>query len=181
MRELYTEAKREFLLQYGADFPTEELTQLLNERFGSHHTAGSVRTTVKKLGVRKTPKCRSTICANKGEKIGATKIIGGYRYVKVGVSNGGFYKDWLREIDVEYEKAYGAITDGYMVVTLDGDKLNASPENLCAVKKSVAARMANGHGKSMWSEFPEVTRTAIEICKLDDAIKGTRSKDNDST
>lgn len=174
--ERYTEEKMEFLLQYGAELSTSELAYALNERFLSHHSAQSVRTTVKKLGIKKSSKCRSAICASKGEPIGATKIIGGYRYVKIGVSNGGFYKDWRREINVEYEKAYGTIPDNYMVVTLDGNKLNASTENLYAIPKSIAARMTNGHGKKMWSEFPEVTRAAIECCKLDEAVKAVRKE-----
>ena len=57
-----------------------------------------------------------------------------------------------------------------MVVTLDGNTLNAAPENLIAIPKSIAARMANGHGKSMWSKFTEITRSSIEVCKLDEAI-----------
>lgn len=171
MSARYTDEKREFLLQYGAELPTEELTRRLNDRFHSNHSAESVRTTVKKMGVKKSRECIRNIRSSCGAPVGATTIINGYRYVKVGVSNGGFYADWRREIDVEYEKAYGAIPDGYMVVTLDGNKLNASHDNLCAISKSVAARMANGHGKKLWSKFPEVTRTAIEVCKLDDELK----------
>lgn len=171
MREPFTPEKREFLLQYGAELPTADLTAKLNEQFNSHHSPGSVRTTVKKLGIKKSRECRSYICAQKGEPIGTEKIVNGYRYVKTQVSSGGFYKDWKRKIDIAYEQVYGAIPDGYMVVTLDNNRLNETPENLCAISKSVAARMTNGHGKKMWSEFPEVTRTAIEICKLDEAIK----------
>lgn len=171
MSEPYTKEKKDFLRRYGSELPTKDLTMALNEKFNSHHSQGSVRTTVKKLGVLKSSTCRSRMGAKNGKPIGSEKIIQGYRYVKIGFSNGGFYKDWRRKIDVEYEKAYGAIPNGYMVVTLDGNKLNDSAENLCAISKSIAARMTNGHGKKMWSEFPEVTRTAIDICKLDEAIK----------
>ena len=177
MRDRYTDEQREFLLRYGAELPTEDLTAELNEWFNSHHSQGSVRTTLKKLGIKKSSRCRSEICAKKGEPIGTEKIVNGYRYVKTQVSSGGFYKDWRRKIDIEYEKAYGAIPDGYMVVTLDNNKLNELPENLCAIPKSIAARMTNGHGKKMWSEFPEVTRTAIEVCKLDEAVKQMKRED----
>ena len=63
-----------------------------------------------------------------------------------------------------------------MVIMLDGDKLNTRIENLCSIPKSIAARMANGHGNSFWSEFPEITRTAIEVCKLDEAINESRKR-----
>lgn len=171
MSEPYTEEKKLFLLQFGAELSTTDLTSALNEKFSSNHSAGSVRTTLKNLGVKKSADCRSSICTNNGKPIGSTTIIQGYRYIKVGVSNGGFYKDWRREIDIEYEKAYGTIPDGYMVVTLDNNKLNASADNLYAISKSIAARMTNGHGRKMWSEFPAVTRAAIELCKLDEIIQ----------
>ena len=58
-----------------------------------------------------------------------------------------------------------------MVVTLDNDKLNSSSDNLYAIPKSIAARMMNGHGKSLWSEFPEITRTAIKLCEFNETIK----------
>lgn len=171
MSEPYTKEQYDFLRKYGSDLSTEALTLALNEKFASQHSSGSVRTTTKKLGIKKSKKCRSAICANNGKPIGSVKVVNGYKYIKVGMSNGGFYKDWRREIDLEYEKEHGEIPCGYMVVTLDNNRLNASPENLCAIPKSVAARMANGHGKKLWSEFPEVTKTAIELCKLDDTIR----------
>ena len=158
------------MTEHGADMTTAELTSALNKTFNTNHSAGSVRTTLKRLGVRKSKETRSRICAMNGEPVGSAKIIGGYRYIKVRTSSGGFYKDWKREICLVYEKVYGDIPAGHMVVTLDGDKLNAHPENLIAIPKAIAARMANGHGKSMWSNFPEITRASIEVCKLDEAI-----------
>ena len=166
----YTKEQLAFMEKHGADMTTLELTSALNKAFHTSHTAGSVRTTLKRIGVKKSKETRSLNCAMNGKPIGASKIIGGYRYIKVRKSSGGFYKDWERETYLVYKKAYGDIPDGYMVVTLDGDKLNASPENLIAIPKSIAARMANGHGKSMWSSFPEITRSSIDVCKLDEAI-----------
>ena len=166
----YTKEQLAFMTEHGADMTTLELTSALNKAFHTSHTAGSVRTTLKRIGVKKSKETRSRNCAMNGEPIGASKIIGGYRYIKVRKSSGGFYKDWEREIKLVYKEAYGDIPDGYMVVTLDGNTLNAAPENLIAIPKSIAARMANGHGKSMWSKFPEITRSSIEVCKLDEAI-----------
>ena len=57
-----------------------------------------------------------------------------------------------------------------MVVTLDGNKLNASPENLIAIPKAIAARMMNGHGKSFWSNSADITKAGIAVCELDQAL-----------
>ena len=174
--EPYTDEQRGFLIQYGAELPTKELAKALNEKFQTHHSEGSVRTVTKRIGVRKSKDCRKKTCANNGEPIGSEKIIAGYKYIKVRQSSGGFYKDWEREAKLVWEQNCGKIPDGHMVVMLDGNKLNTSIENLCCIPKSIAARMANGHGKNFWSEFPEVTKTAIEVCKLDEAINESRKR-----
>ena len=147
----YTKEQLAFMEKHGADMTTTELTNALNNVFCTSHTAASVRTTLKNMGILKSKETRARNCAMNGEPIGSAKIIGGYRYIKVRKSSGGFYKDWEREICLVYKNAYGDIPEGYMVVTLNGDKLDAHPENLALISKKVAARMANGHEKSFWS------------------------------
>ena len=166
----YTKEQIKFMVEHGADMTTNELAYALNKTFHTNHTAQSIRTVLKRLGIFKSKETRSRLCAMKGKPIGSAKIIGGYRYIKVRQSSGGFYQDWKREAQIVYENTYGDIPPEYMVVTLDGNKLNVAPENLVAISKSIAARMINGHGKSMWSEFPELTKTSIETCKLDEII-----------
>ena len=166
----YTKEQLAFMTEHGADMTTTELTNALNNVFCTSHTADSVRTTLKNMGILKSKETRARSCAMNGEPIGSAKIIGGYRYIKVRKSSGGFYKDWEREICLVYKSIHGDIPSGHMVVTLDGNTLNAAPENLVAIPKAIAARMANGRGKSMWSKFPEITKSSIEVCKLDEAI-----------
>ena len=166
----YTKEQLAFMEKHGADMTTIELTNALNKAFSTGHTAGSVRTTLKNMGILKSKETRARNCAMNGEPIGSAKIIGGYRYIKVRKSSGGFYKDWEREICLVYKNAYGDIPEGYMVVTLNGDKLDARPENLALISKKVAARMANGHGKSFWSNSADITKAGIAVCELDQAL-----------
>ena len=166
----YTKEQLAFMEKHGADMTTTELTNALNKAFYTGHTAGSVRTTLKNMGILKSKETRARNCAMNGEPIGSAKIIGGYRYIKVRKSSGGFYKDWEREICLVYKNAYGDIPEGYMVVTLNGDKLDACPENLALISKKVAARMANGHGKSFWSNSADITKAGIAVCELDQAL-----------
>ena len=166
----YTKEQLAFMEKHGADMTTIELTNSLNKAFSTGHTAGSVRTTLKNMGILKSKETRARNCAMNGEPIGSAKIIGGYRYIKVRKSSGGFYKDWEREICLVYKNAYGDIPEGYMVVTLNGDKLDARPENLALISKKVAARMANGHGKSFWSNSADITKAGIAVCELDQAL-----------
>ena len=166
----YTQEQLAFMEKHGADMTTTELTNALNKAFSTGHTAGSVRTTLKNMGILKSKETRARNCAMNGEPIGSAKIIGGYRYIKVRKSSGGFYKDWERENCLVYKNAYGDIPEGYMVVMLNGDKLDARPENLALISKKVAARMANGHGKSFWSNSADITKAGIAVCELDQAL-----------
>ena len=166
----YTKEQLAFMKKHGADMTTAELTNALNKAFSTGHTAGSVRTTLKNMGILKSKETRARNCAMNGEPIGSAKIISGYRYIKVRKSSGGFYKDWEREICLVYKNAYGDIPEGYMVVTLNGGKLDARPENLALISKKVAARMANGHGKSFWSNSADITKAGIAVCELDQAL-----------
>lgn len=166
----YTHDQLAFMEKHGADMTTLELTSALNKAFSTSHTAGSVRTTLKNIGVFKSKETISRAHAMVCEPIGSAKIIGGYRYIKVRKSSGGFFKDWEREICLVYKKVYGAIPTGHMVVTLNGDKLDARPENLALISKKVAARMANGRGKSFWSSSGDITKAGIAVCELDQAL-----------
>ena len=166
----YTKEQLAFMEKHGADMTTTELTNALNKAFSTRHTAGSVRTTLKNMGILKSKETRARNCAMNGEPIGSAKIIGGYRYIKVRKSSAGFYKDWEREICIVYKSVHGDIPEGYMVVTLNGDKLDARPENLALISKKVAARMANGHGKSFWSNSADITKAGIAVCELDQAL-----------
>lgn len=166
----YTQEQLAFMTEHGVDMTTAELTSTLNTAFDTNHSAESVRTTLKRIGIRKSKETRSRSCAMNGDPIGSEKIIGGYRYIKVRKSSGGFYKDWEREICLVYKNVHGDIPEGHMVVTLDGNKLNASPENLIAIPKAIAARMMNGHGKSFWSNSADITKAGIAVCELDQAL-----------
>ena len=166
----YTKEQLAFMEKHGADMTTAELTNALNNVFCTSHTAASVRTTLKNMGILKSKETRARNCAMNGEPIGSAKIISGYRYIKVRKSSGGFFKDWEREICIVYKSVHGGIPKGYMVVTLNGDKLDARPENLVLISKKVAARMANGHGKSFWSNSADITKAGIAVCELDQAL-----------
>ena len=168
--ESYTKDQLAFMEKHGADMSTTELTDALNNAFYTNHTPESVRTTLKRIGIKKSKETRSRIYAMNSKPIGSENIIGGYRYIKVRKSSGGFFKDWEREICIVYKSVHGDIPKGYMVVTLNGDKLDARPENLALISKKVAARMANGHGKSFWSNSADITKAGIAVCELDQAL-----------
>ena len=174
--ESYTPERILFLKTHGTDMSTKELCSALNKQFNTTHSAQSVRTTAKKHGVRKSQEQRSAVMQARGAKLGASCIVNGYEYIRVGKGK-GFYQNWARKSRLVWEAQHGVIPEGYMVVFLNGDTLDCRPQNLACISKSVAARMARGHGKKLWSSFEEVTRAAIKACELDEALSKLRKED----
>ena len=70
----YTKEQLAFMEKHGADMTTTELTNALNKAFSTGHTAGSVRTTLKNMGILKSKETRARNCAMNGEPIGSAKI-----------------------------------------------------------------------------------------------------------
>lgn len=174
-RNPYTEEQIGFIKQFGSIMSNEELTLMLNEKFNTEHSAKSVRTRTKQLGIFKTSETRSRIAKNTGYEVGTSKILGGYEYIKVDTGTGnGFYGNWKRKCRLVWEENYGEIPDGCMIVFLNGDTTDCRIENLAMINKSVASRMTNGHGRKLWSEFPEVTKTAIKLCELEENLRRKR-------
>jgi len=171
----YGEEQYDFLRKYGGKLTTKELTKKLNARFNSSHSEQSVRTITKRLGVTKD---KETIANERIERskvaIGDSAWANGYEYIKVREGTGNFYKNYERKCRIVWEEKYGKLPKGWQVVFLNGDKTDCRIENLMAVSNQITARMANGRGRSMWSENAEITKSAIAVCKLEQTIKDNK-------
>ena len=172
--EPYTAEQVSFLKERGADMSTKDLCVALNEKFGTSHSVQSVRTTAKKHGVQKTKQFRAESASKRGAELGASCVVGGYEYIRNGRGRRDFYQNWQRKCRLVWEAEHGTIPDGHMVVFLNGDTLDCRIENLACVSKAVAARMARGRGRKLWSKCAAVTKAGIKVCELDEAISKRR-------
>lgn len=170
MSEPYTAAQKDFIKAHGAYMTTKELHQTLNITFGCNHSIGSVRTTTKKLGIKKSESVRRKNAKKEKYNIGDTVLFHGYEIIKVS-NDDGFWNAWKPKANVIWESHFWKIPDGNQVVFLNGNKRDIRIENLACISKRIAAKMANGHGKSLWSESPDITKTAILACELELTIK----------
>lgn len=170
----YTDEMNAFIIEHGAELSTKELQQQLNEKFGCNRSFGSVKQKLQKLGIRKS---RETISRNHKHykyPIGSSRIINGYEYIKVSTDDNGFLNQWDRKCRIVWRQHFGDIPEGYKVVFLNGDTLDCRIENLACISAKVCAKMVNGHGKSFWSENPDVTKTGLLVCQLDLALNENR-------
>lgn len=100
-------------------------------------------------------------------------------YVLVKVADKGTYNQrWRHKHVLEWEKHHGEVTDGHVVVLLDGNKLNASIDNLAMLSRAELLHMNNNN---LFSDDPEVTKSGIALTKLQMEINDLliRGRDKD--
>lgn len=91
--------------------------------------------------------------------VGSERInVDGYIEIKVEEP-----KKWRLKHNVIYEQHYGAIPKGYVVVFLDGNKMNLAPENLKLISRGELAIM---NKQGLFRTDPELTEASINVVKL---------------
>lgn len=110
---------------------------------------------LKDLGLKVTSERWREACKNNGTRtnveIGTIVKRGrGGNYIKVAEGT----KGWIPLS----KYFFGDISPNEMIVHLDGDKSNDDINNLMVISRKTAARLT---GCNMWSENPEITKTAI--------------------
>lgn len=88
--------------------------------------------------------------------------IDGYVYVKVEDPS-----TWQLKHVVEYEKHYGEVPKNHVVTFADGNNQNLNLDNLLLMTRSELAQM---NKRSLMSSDPELTKTSLEMIRLDSKI-----------
>lgn len=91
-----------------------------------------------------------------------------YELVKVAEPN-----VWKRKSLLVWEKHYGSLPEGKMIIFLDGDTLNSDVENLYAVSCGVHFRLNKYRTMKPNREF---MLAAIKIAEIEDAIARVKKK-----
>lgn len=111
--------------------------------------------------------------------IGDTVTRHGELYVITSVEPGVPYgKRMMVKRRYVYESAYGKIPKSHRIIQIDGNNLNCEPGNLACIPTKFVP-MLNKH-RWLSSGNPEVTITAIKLCELHEAIKGTMGNIQDN-
>jgi hypothetical protein len=147
-------------------------TPLFNTIFGTNRSYDTIRTHCKRKGL----KCTKDVMSRRGRENAKRYIdVGtivedshGYLHIKIDNqknNRNGNYKLLHR---YTWEKVNGKIPDDCYLIFLDGNKKNCELSNLCLIPKSfIAILMKN----NLRSEDKELTLTAVEWCKLYQALK----------
>lgn len=191
----YSDEEKQFIADKVKGTSYKEMARLFNKKFNTSISDKAIGATIKRLGLSNGINAcfpKGNIPANKGTKgmfnvggnktsfkkgqtpincrpIGSERIDSKDGYILVKVTE----KKWIPKHRKVWEEINGPIPKGYIVIFLDGDKLNCSIENLKMISKSQNARL-NQNG---WRfDNPEATEIGILLADL--KIKANKKADS---
>lgn len=194
--DLYSEEIIQFIAENHAGIGPREMTNLLNETFGTNYTNTQLKAY---YGNRKLDSglkgyfSKGHVPANKGVKgmggweptqfkeghrpanwvpIGSERV-NGDGYVDVKVLDGQKQKNWKGKHICIWEDHHGPVPEGYAVIFGDGDRRNFDVDNLIAVSKG---QLATLNRKGLIQKDADLTRTAIAVVDIIQKISERKVK-----
>ena len=198
---LFTAEQEEFIRSNVKGIGNEEMTNMVNERFGlnitkkqmkrwksNHHVSSGLtgryekghvpNNKGKKMSKEQYGKCKRTMfrkgnIPHNHRPIGSERInVYGYTEVKVEEPN-----KWRPKHQVVWEREYGKIPKQHVIIFADGNKQNFDLDNLVCISRQELIRL---NKNQMTLTNKEVTQAYIGIVKLQIAIadKKKRKKEN---
>ena len=172
------------------DEMTEEKERFIKENFMKYETYQKLADEYnKEFGTNCSPSSINTLCREKygltheniGKfkkggrsvrlEVGTERIGSGYKIcVKVSdkeVPNGDS-SNWVQKSRYIYEKYYGEIPNGHMIIHLDGDLENFDIDNLYCISRKISGLFAQN---DWWKLDKETKLAAIKWCELNLALK----------
>ena len=147
MSRLFSKEEEQFILENYKGIYNYELAEKVNKEFGTNYTAQQVKN-------YKNRHMLDSGLSGPVRPIGSEDARG-----KLIKTENGQWKIKKRAI---WEKYYGEIPEGHVVISLDGNDNNLEIENLQIVPKGIRTIMTN---MKLIYEDPELTKTGILIAK----------------
>lgn len=96
------------------------------------------------------------------------KLTGGYIWIKINdLPRVKKQENWTQKHRFVYEKHYGKIPEGHVVIFLDRNSENFDPENLAAIKRSELIRL---NQQGLIYDDTNLTKVGIGIVRLSSKI-----------
>ena len=157
----YTKEQIEWLKANYPRLGQAETTRQFNIKFQENKSRGAIKKKCNyELGLHVTEerlKRRATENTGRFHEVGTIRP-GANKELYIKMKDG-----WKPLKYMNHEKIMGK-----NLVYLDGNKNNVSDDNLMYITREVSARMIKN---KFWSEDPEITRTGIICCELEQALK----------
>lgn len=193
----YTKKEKEFMKNYVPGHSHAEIREEFFKRFGYIPCKSFPSSYIKNNGLStgRTGKFeKGHVPVNKGKKMsqavyekakatmfkpGSTpantlpietekKLSDGYTWVKINdLPKAKKQENWTQKQRVVYEKHYGKIPQGHVVIFLDRNRENFDPENLAAIKRSELVRL---NEQGLIYDDSNLTKVGIGIVRLSSKI-----------
>lgn len=157
----YSDEQIEWLKENYPKLGRVEATKRFNEKFHEKRSTAAIKKMGHTLGLHVTKERRKQVpIENSG------------RFHEIGTVREGANKELYVKTETGWKPLKYTICEkkpGKNLVYLDGNKNNVNENNLMYITRAVSARMIKN---KFWSEDPEITRTGIICCELEQALKG---------
>ena len=193
----YTKEEKDFMKNYVPGHSHKEIREEFFKRFGYIPCKSFPSSYIKNNGLHtgRTGRFKKGhVPANKGKKmpkelyekvkgtmfkqgsipantmpVGTEKMLpDGYIWIKVNdLRRVKKQENWIQKHRVVYEKHYGKIPKGYVVIFLDRNRENFDPENLAAIKRSELAHL---NKQGLIYDDTNLTKVGIGIVRLSNKI-----------
>lgn len=187
-RNQYTQEQKAFIKRVAALGVTiPQLTMIFNTHFKTSITRIAMQHICEREDVFPERKGLKMIAGKKNPftptlPIGSETVSAGKTYIKIAdnvacskESRFGDNGNWVQKNRYVYEQKYGKIPKGYLLVALDGNRNNFTPDNFYAVPRKIGMML----GANKWfSKDKEITLAAIKWCELFYALKAEDSRTN---
>lgn len=145
-----------------------EITKMINSKFNTTLKKSHISYIKNKYNIRSGPigTFEKGHAPLRYKPIGHERIKNGHIYVKVAEPS-----EYISKQRYIYEKEYGKIPDGYIVIFKDRNRRNFDLDNLMLVSKSEFLIMNDNH---LYKENVELTETGVLIAKVIDKTNKLR-------
>lgn len=168
----YTKEQYQWLSENYPRLGAVKCTEEFNAKFSQSRSVGAIQTQCKRNGIKCDSITKRLIYKDnfgvKSLPIGSTRKHHGYTYIKVSDELGHHTNNWIMLHHKIYEDNFGKVPEEHIVIFLDNNKENFSPDNLVAIPWKTNGLM---NGNCLKSEDPEITKAGLMWCELHDILK----------
>lgn len=155
----YSKEQQQWLIENYPKLGREQTTKEFNIVFHENKTPGAIKMQCKKLGIHISDERRKEInkqISSKYYPIG-TIVQKSHDEPYIKTDNG-----WIRLKEMHYKRSKKEV-----IIHLDRNPNNCNPDNLIVISQAISVKMSKN---GFWSDNPEITRTGILWCQLDEAL-----------
>ena len=155
-----TDEQIEYLKTIVKGRKVKEIAELLNKKFNENFSTNHISYIKLKYNIRSGPigTFEKGHVPLRYRPIGHERIKNGHVYVKVAEPS-----EYVSKQRYLYEKAYGKIPEGYIVIFADRNRRNFDLNNLMLVSKSEFLIMNDNH---LYYQEPELTKSGVLVAKI---------------